>query len=695
MTSDANDLYSRNWAFIAPDLQETLDHTCIFAAGSGLSSTIVVLACRTGFGAFILADGDQVERSNLNRQAFFRRQIGQNKAVATADLLRDIRPDVRVTVLPEYIEDHSYRASLDQTQIVINSIDYDNPALFALARDARARGIPMIIPLNLGWGGAVMVFTADSMPLEEFLGLEATDSLNAADISARLVMSAFAGSPDGVPPYLAAQLADFQEHGAEWPCEPQLGPAASLTAAMVVRAATALAAHEPVRVAPEVFHIDLRALLEPAPQAAIAARFARQPIVAETTDAADELTAPVPTLPALSALPVPPAAQSAQPARPAAATPAPPPAVTPIATRAPTTGSAGNEVQRMPTRKRTDDDFRTYLRSRQQAARYPALTALASKGKNLLFQRNRPSGLWAYAIRHDALDADALTEFGEFRIDQYALAGLYDTTKIAQRGYRTDPSLATLPEQTVHVLSGTNSGQLLACCSIVPPTGPLYSEPEGWLVKRRRPLALGDEERALFPAETELFGRGVFESLPAIQEEPVERMREVAHLMRNQAITSPLAGIAIFEVCFALLETLTNPRLGIDFALGSAGPEARNLMRILNIPMLYAPWAQVVVSEAKPEEDFWIPPPNAEGYFWPYVIPVADLRTLAPFRQQLDQALGSPAQTTRGAIIEVANLTNKSALPQPQFIVQAQIPPRWYASPPYGPPIPAAGQSSS
>ena len=349
----------------------------------------------------------------------------------------------------------------------------------------------------------------------------------------------------------------------------------------------------------------------------------------------------------------------------------------------------------MPTRKRTDDDFRTYLRSRQQAARYPALTALASKGRNVLFQRARPSGLWAYAIRHDALDADALTEFGEFRIDQYALAGLYDTTKIAQRGYRTDPSLANLPEQTVHVLSGTNNGQLLACCSIVPPTGPLYSEPAGWLVKRRRPLALGDEERALFPAETELFGRGVFESLPAIQEEPVERMREVAHLMRNQAITSPLAGIAIFEVCFALLETLTNPRLGIDFALGSAGPEARNLMRILNIPMLYAPWAQVVVSEAKPEEDFWVPPLNAEGYFWPYVIPVADLRTLAPFRQQLDQALGSPAQTTRGAIVEVANLAKKSVLPQPQFIEQAQIPPRWYASPPYGPPIPAAGQPSS
>jgi molybdopterin/thiamine biosynthesis adenylyltransferase len=656
MTSDTGDLFSRNWAFIAPDLQARLNDTCIFAAGSGLSSTIVALACRTGFGAFILADGDQVENSNLNRQAFFRRQIGENKATATAELLRDIRSDVRVTVLPEYIEDHSYRDSLDQAQIVINSIDYDNPALFALARDARARGIPMIIPLNLGWGGAVMIFTADSMPLEEFLGLDSTDALNGAEVSARLVTGAFAGTPGGVPPYLAELLADFQERGAEWPCEPQLGPAASLSAAMVVRAATALVAREPVRVAPSVFHIDLRAQLEPAPQTLATA----QP-----------------------ALVTPPASAEAMPASQLAGTAAPQP--TPSETT----------IQRMPTSKRTDDDFRVYLRSRQQAARYPALTALATRGRTLLFQRNRPSGLWAFAIRHDGLEADALTEFGEFRIDQYALAGLYDTKKIAQRGYRTDPSLASLPAHTIHVLSGTTSGQLLACCSIVPPVGPLYSEPEGWLVKRRRPLTLGDEERALFPAETELFGRGVFESLPAIQEESVERMREVAHLMRNQAINSPLAGIAIFEVCYALTETLTNPRLGIDFALGSAGPEARNLMRMLNIPMLYAPWAQVVVSETKPDEDFWIPPPNAEGYFWPYVIPIADLRTLAPIRQQLDNALGSPARAARSAIIEVANLAKTSALPQPQFVLRAQMPPRWYASPPYGPPIPIVGAASS
>jgi len=671
MTSDSNDLYSRNWAFITPEIQHILDHTCLFAAGAGLSSTIVALACRTGFGSFILADGDNVELSNLNRQAFFRRQIGENKATATAELLREIRPDAEVTVLPEFIENDSYTASLDRSNIVINSIDYDNPALFALARDARARGIPMIIPLNLGWGGAVFVFTGDSMPLAEVLGVDPAASHSAADVSGRLVASAFGGSPFGVPDYLAATLADFQTNGAQWPCEPQLGAAASLTAAMVVRAAAALAANEPIRVAPAASHIDLRILLEPSAVALAAmpgdeqAEDSEEEVAVANDESSDD-NATAATVPA-------PAAVSATPET--------------------HKGSASPGILRMPAPKKADDDFRVYLRSRQLSARYPALTAIATKGKDVLYLRNRPSGLWSYAIRHDMLSASAFNEFGEFRIDQYALAGLYDTSKIAQRGYRTDPTLADLAENAIHVLCGTAAGQILACCSIVPPRGPLYSEPTGLLVKRRHPLALADQERAVFPAETELFGRGVFESLPAIQTIPVERMREIAHLMRNQAIKTPLTGIAVFEICYALTEVLTNPRLGIDVTLGSSGPEARNLMELVNIPMLYAPWAQVVVSEAAPEDDFWIPPTNAEGYFWPFVMATADLRAIAPFRLQLNGALASPAESTRSAIIEVAKLARNANLSQPMFLHEAQIPPRWYAAPPYGPPIPPVSQS--
>ncbi len=261
--ADSATLYSRNWAFIPPDVQAALENTVIFAAGVGLSSVVAQAACRTGFRRFLLADGDAVELSNLNRQAFTRDQLGVNKAVATARLLRAIRPDAQVEALPRFLDMETYAAPLARADLVVSSLDYNSPALFALNRAAQAAGKPVLIGLNLGWGGAVMVFTPQSPSLEEFLGVEATDDLKPTDVAGRFLLRVFEAAPGGVPPYLAATFADYFAHGDAWPCEPQLGVAAQLTAAMLVRAAVALVAGEPVRVVPQISYCDLRMVLEP------------------------------------------------------------------------------------------------------------------------------------------------------------------------------------------------------------------------------------------------------------------------------------------------------------------------------------------------------------------------------------------------------------------------------------------------
>src|SRR5215472_3121838 len=69
-------LLSRNWGLISPEVQARLRDQVILAAGVGLRSEMVVQACRLGFRNFILADGDTVEVSNLNRQAFTHAQVG-------------------------------------------------------------------------------------------------------------------------------------------------------------------------------------------------------------------------------------------------------------------------------------------------------------------------------------------------------------------------------------------------------------------------------------------------------------------------------------------------------------------------------------------------------------------------------------------------------------------------------------------
>jgi hypothetical protein len=260
---DGQTLLSRNWAFISADVQSRLDEVTILLAGVGLASRIATLALQTGFRRFILADGDNVELSNLNRQAFTLRQVGQNKAEATAACLRAIRPDVIIDTIPAFLDTESLNAPLAKADFVINSIDFNNPALFALNRLAREQGKTVLMPLNLGWGGALVVFTPDAPTLESYLGLSEDAPAHADKIAGLMVQRTLSAARDGVPPYLASTLSDFLTDGQDWRNQPQLGTATALTAAMSVRAIVALVAGEPIRVAPAVNHVDLRIAQEP------------------------------------------------------------------------------------------------------------------------------------------------------------------------------------------------------------------------------------------------------------------------------------------------------------------------------------------------------------------------------------------------------------------------------------------------
>lgn len=72
------------------------NHTVGIAGAGGLGSNCAVALSRIGIGRLIIADFDFVSESNLNRQYFFRDQIGQKKVVALADTLQRINPDTIV-----------------------------------------------------------------------------------------------------------------------------------------------------------------------------------------------------------------------------------------------------------------------------------------------------------------------------------------------------------------------------------------------------------------------------------------------------------------------------------------------------------------------------------------------------------------------------------------------------------------------
>ena len=74
------------------------------AGAGGLGSNVAMLLVRAGMKKLVIADFDVVNESNLNRQFFFRRQLGEKKIAALAENLRMIEfgldlslHDVRLT----------------------------------------------------------------------------------------------------------------------------------------------------------------------------------------------------------------------------------------------------------------------------------------------------------------------------------------------------------------------------------------------------------------------------------------------------------------------------------------------------------------------------------------------------------------------------------------------------------------------
>jgi molybdopterin-synthase adenylyltransferase len=252
-------LYSRNWAFIDAELQGRLARSTILTVGSGLGSVIVCLAARTGFQRFILADGDVVEESNLNRQAFIRGQIGVNKASATAALINSIAPAAEIRVVPEYVGKKGFGPLVEAADIVVNTIDMESMAFVELNRAARTAEKTVLFPINIGWGGGLLVFSPQSMSLDEFI-----DESRGNDVATRVVVGILDRLPQGLPPYLGELLPKYSARtDRSWPYDPQLGIASHITAALAVRTAVALVAGEPVRMAPNLIWCDTMANVAP------------------------------------------------------------------------------------------------------------------------------------------------------------------------------------------------------------------------------------------------------------------------------------------------------------------------------------------------------------------------------------------------------------------------------------------------
>jgi molybdopterin-synthase adenylyltransferase len=141
---DYQSFTTRNIGFVSEAEQAKLRAAKVFICGTGgMGGAALMALVRAGIGHFIIADLDEFEVSNLNRQVFaFTDTVGQHKAEASAEILKRINPEVVVEVLKS-----DWPTAIDRiaqnVQVIVNGTD-DLAASLLLYRTARAARVAVI-----------------------------------------------------------------------------------------------------------------------------------------------------------------------------------------------------------------------------------------------------------------------------------------------------------------------------------------------------------------------------------------------------------------------------------------------------------------------------------------------------------------------------------------------------------------------
>ena len=126
-------------------------HVLVVGLG-GVGAYAAEMIARAGVGHMTIADADTVSATNINRQLIaLHSTIGLKKSDLMAERLRDINPDIDLTVINRFIKDDETDALLDSARFdfVVDAIDTLSPKL-ALIKGALDRGIPLVSSMGAG-----------------------------------------------------------------------------------------------------------------------------------------------------------------------------------------------------------------------------------------------------------------------------------------------------------------------------------------------------------------------------------------------------------------------------------------------------------------------------------------------------------------------------------------------------------------
>ncbi|MBS1592591.1 MAG: ThiF family adenylyltransferase [Bacteroidetes bacterium] len=168
--------YARNRIYISEKEQQQLKKYKIFLAGCGIGSVIAECALRLGFENITIADGDNVELSNLNRQNYTDENIGTAKTESIKKRLLQINPDANITTHNLYLTESNIEQLLAGHNVAINALDFQSNAPFVFDELCQKNNMPALHPYNIGWAALLFIILPTGAGLtsicDEYTGFE-------------------------------------------------------------------------------------------------------------------------------------------------------------------------------------------------------------------------------------------------------------------------------------------------------------------------------------------------------------------------------------------------------------------------------------------------------------------------------------------------------------------------------------------
>ena len=105
--------------------QEAINQATLLVIGcGGLGSTVIPILAASGVGKLIIADSDQLELSNLQRQvSYASADIGQPKVLLARNVIQRLNSSVKIEVINEYLDSDRLLFFAQQADVIIDCSD--------------------------------------------------------------------------------------------------------------------------------------------------------------------------------------------------------------------------------------------------------------------------------------------------------------------------------------------------------------------------------------------------------------------------------------------------------------------------------------------------------------------------------------------------------------------------------------------